>query len=115
MGCGLVTLPTAIDSGAGYVPTAVASLVAWAYMSISVLLTSELLINRSGETGRVRNVGLLELYTSYLGEFGGKAAGIGFLLVSYIVMGVYLSEGGDMLMRMLEMTAASSTSASDKA
>jgi tyrosine-specific transport protein len=83
-------------------------------MTISALLTSELLINRSGETGRVRNVGLLELYTSYLGEFGGKAAGIGFLLVSYIVMGVYLSEGGDMLMRMLEMTAASSSaSASD--
>ena len=113
LGCGLVTLPTAIDSGAGYVPTAVASLVAWAYMTISALLTSELLINRSGETGRVRNVGLLELYTSYLGEFGGKAAGIGFLLVSYIVMGVYLSEGGDMLMRMLEMTThAASESAS---
>jgi len=41
----------------------------------------------------VRNVGLLELYTSYLGESGGKMAGVGFLIVSYLVMGVYLSEG----------------------
>ncbi|KAL7535645.1 hypothetical protein ACHAXR_006634 [Thalassiosira sp. AJA248-18] len=72
-------------------------------MTISALLTSELLLNRCGETGRFRNVGLLELYTSYLGDVGGKAAGIGFLIVSYLVMGVYLSEGGDQLLRLLEM------------
>jgi len=102
LGCGLLTLPTAVGSGAGYIPTLVATLVAWGYMTVSALLTSELLINRCGETGRVRNVGLLELYTSYLGETGGKLAGLGFLVVSYVVMGVYLSEGGDQLMRLLD-------------
>ncbi len=75
-------------------------------MTISALLTSELLLNRYGETGKVRNVGLLELYTSYLGDVGGKLAGFGFLVVSYIVMGVYLSEGGDTLMRLLDVTTA---------
>mmetsp|Transcript_11409 Transcript_11409/g.25048 ORF Transcript_11409/g.25048 Transcript_11409/m.25048 type:complete len:361 (-) Transcript_11409:135-1217(-) len=98
----VLTLPAAISS-AGYLPTIVATLVAWAYMTISALLTSELLINRCGETGRVRNVGLLELYSSYLGDVGGKVAGVGFLIVSYVVMGVYLSEGGDHLMRLLEL------------
>jgi len=107
LGSGLLTLPQAIEA-AGYIPTIVATLVAWAYMTISALLTSELLINRCGETGRVRNVGLLELYTSYLGESGGKMAGVGFLLVSYLVMGVYLSEGGDTLRELLEMTVGSS-------
>jgi len=104
LGCGLLTLPTAVGSGAGYLPTLVATLVAWGYMTVSALLTSELLINRCGETGRVRNVGLLELYTSYLGKTGGKLAGLGFLVVSYVVMGVYLSEGGDQLMRLLDMS-----------
>lgn len=103
LGSGLLTLPQAIEA-AGYIPTIAATLVAWAYMTISALLTSELLINRCGETGKVRNVGLLELYTSYLGESGGKMAGVGFLLVSYLVMGVYLSEGGDTLRELLEMT-----------
>lgn len=107
LGSGLLTLPQAIEA-AGYIPTIVATVVAWAYMTISALLTSELLINRCGETGRVRNVGLLELYTSYLGESGGKIAGVGFLIVSYLVMGVYLSEGGDTLKELLEMTVGSS-------
>jgi len=105
LGTGLLTLPQAIEA-AGFLPTIVATLVAWAYMTISALLTSELLINRYGETGNVRNVGLLELYTSYLGESGGKLAGLGFLLVSYLVMGVYLSEGGDTLRELLEMTVS---------
>ncbi|KAL9190548.1 hypothetical protein ACHAXT_000254 [Thalassiosira profunda] len=103
LGCGLLTLPTAIGSGAGYLPTIFGSLVAWAYMTISALLTSELLINRVGETGRVRNVGLLELYTSYLGDVGGKLAGLGFLVVSYLVMGFYLAEGGCQLTKLLDM------------
>lgn len=103
LGSGLLTLPQAIEA-AGYIPTIVATLVAWAYMTISALLTSELLINRCGETGKVRNVGLLELYTSYLGEGGGKMAGVAFLIVSYLVMGVYLSEGGDTLGELLEIT-----------
>ena len=112
LGSGLLTLPQAIEA-AGYIPTIVATLVAWAYMTISALLTSELLINRCGETGRVRNVGLLELYTSYLGESGGKLAGVGFLLVSYLVMGVYLSEGGDTLRELLEITVSNSDGVGD--
>jgi len=103
LGCGLLNLPTAISTS-GYLPTLVATLVAWVYMTISALLTSELLINRCGETGRVRNVGLLELYNSYLGNVGGKLAGFGFLIVSYLVLGVYLSEGGDQLMKLLQMS-----------
>jgi tyrosine-specific transport protein len=105
LGSGLLTLPQAIES-AGYLPTIVATLVAWAYMTISALLTSELLINRCGETGKARNVGLLELYSSYLGEIGGKLASVGFLIVSYLVMGVYLSEGGDTLRELMEMAVS---------
>ena len=104
---GLLTLPQAIEN-AGYLPTIVATLVAWAYMTISALLTSELLINRYGETGKVRNVGLLELYTSSLGGTMGKVASFLFLLVSYLVMGVYLSEGGDTLRELMEMTVSNS-------
>ena len=127
LGCGILYLPTAIYT-IGYLPTFVATLVAWAYMTISALLTSELLINRYGETGRVRNVGLLELYDSYLGGGGGGGDGsssnvttglwgggtlasLGFLIVSYIVMGVYLSEGGDQLMNIMEL-ATNAVSAS---
>ena len=104
---GLLTLPQAIEN-AGYLPTIVATLVAWAYMTISALLTSELLINRYGETGNVRNVGLLELYTIYLGGTMGKVASFLFLFVSYLVMGVYLSEGGDTLRELMEMAVSNS-------
>lgn len=103
LGCGLLALPTAVGSGPGYLPSVVAACVAWGYMTVSALLTAELLLNRAGETGRPRNVGLLELYGSYLGPAGGRLAGMGFLIVSYLVVGVYLSEGGDQLMRLLEM------------
>lgn len=96
---------------------------AWAYMTITALLTSELLINRYGETGRVRNVGLLELYDSYLGGgggsknevfigLGGKVASLGFLIVSYVVMGVYLSEGGDQFMKIMDMVTNAAATAS---
>ena len=101
LGSGLLTLPAAI-SPAGYLPSLAATLVAWAYMTISALLTGELLINRCGETGKVRNVGLLELYVSHLGPVGGTAAGIAFLILSYVMMGVYLSEGGDGLGRIVD-------------
>ncbi len=97
---------------------------AWAYMTISALLTSELLINRYGETGRVRNAGLLELYDSYLGGgssgsdtnglftgWGGKLASLGFLMVSYVVMGVYLSEGGDQLIKIMELATNTAVTA----
>jgi len=112
LGAGLLNLPSAAST-AGYVPTMVASLVAWAYMTISALLTSELLINRMGETGKARNVGLLELYGSYLGDAGGKVAGVGFLVVSYVVMGVYLGEGGDQLVRLYEMAVDHGVGTSD--
>jgi len=127
LGCGLLNLPTAIYP-AGYLPTLVATLVAWAYMTITALLTSELLINRYGETGRVRNVGLLELYDSYFGGgdnnnntiglftgLGGKLASLGFLIVSYIVMGVYLSEGGDQLMKIMELSMNNAAAVSSPA
>ncbi|EED95051.1 amino acid/polyamine transporter [Thalassiosira pseudonana CCMP1335] len=54
----------------------------------------------------MRNVGLMELYASYLGGFGGRVAGVAFLVVSYLVMGVYLSEGGDCFKGLLMMSAA---------
>ena len=41
-------------------------------------------------------MGLLELYIRYLGGVGGNVADVGFLIVSYVVMGVYLSEGGSL-------------------
>lgn len=74
-------------------------------MTISALLTAELLINQCGNTGKMRNVGLMELYASYLGGFGGRVAGVAFLVVSYLVMGVYLSEGGDCFKGLLMMSA----------
>ncbi|KAL7531996.1 hypothetical protein ACHAWF_011222 [Thalassiosira exigua] len=104
LGCGLLFLPRAVSEGSGYVPSVATSFVAWGYMTVSALLTAELLINRTGETGRVKNAGLLELYGSYLGETGGKLAGAGFLVLSYLVVGVYLSEGGDALLRLYETT-----------
>ncbi|KAL3810319.1 hypothetical protein ACHAXA_008254 [Cyclostephanos tholiformis] len=111
LGCGLLFLPCAIYPS-GYLPGILASIVAWAYMTMTALLTSELLINRYGETGKARNVGLLELYTSHLGDMGGKVAGVGFLVVSYLVVGVYLGEGGDRLSKLLAdaMTTATSSS-----
>ena len=37
-------------------------------------------------TGKARNVGLLQLYSSYLGDAGGKVTGVGLLVDSYVVM-----------------------------
>lgn len=110
LGCGLLFLPHAIYPS-GYLPAIVASIVAWAYMTMTALLTSELLINRYGETGKARNVGLLELYAAHLGDVGGKVAGIGFLVVSYLVVGVYLAEGGDRLSMLLADVASTTDTA----
>ncbi|KAL7481492.1 hypothetical protein ACHAW6_007176 [Cyclotella cf. meneghiniana] len=105
LGSGLLFLPTAIAQ-AGYLPTIVATLIAWAYMTISALLTAELLINRCGETGKVRNVGLLELYSEFLGQNFGKLAALGFVVVSYVMMGVYFGEGGDFIAQLSQFAAA---------
>jgi hypothetical protein len=99
-------LPSAI-SQAGYLSSIPATLVAYGYSTVSALLTAELLLNRCGETGRVRNVGLLELYGVYLGRLGAKAAIVGFVAVSYVIMGVYFGQGGDVLME--AMTSVSSS------
>ena len=66
-----------------------AALAAYGYMTVSSLLTAELLIIACGETGNVRNVGLLGLYSDYLGDRGGKAVAIGSVGVSYVMMGIY--------------------------
>jgi tyrosine-specific transport protein len=105
LGCGLLFLPHAMYPS-GYLPGIAASIVAWAYMTMTALLTSELLINRYGETGKARNVGILELYASHLGVVGGRVAGIGFVVVSYLVVGVYLAEGGDRLSMLLAYAAS---------
>ncbi|KAL3800300.1 hypothetical protein HJC23_003596 [Cyclotella cryptica] len=112
LGSGLLFLPTAIAQ-AGYLPTIVATLIAWAYMTISALLTAELLINRCGETGRVRNVGLLELYSEFLGPNFGKVAALGFVVVSYVMMGVYFGEGGDFIAQLFQLSADGAAAARD--
>jgi len=114
LGCGLLFLPAA-TSTSGYIAGTVAAFVAWAYMTISALLTSELLINGYGETGKANDVGLLGTYDRHLGKWGGRLAGVGFLVVSYLVVGVYLSEGGDRLSGLFAdaMAMAATTAATD--
>jgi amino acid permease len=114
LGNGLVFLPEAIDP-AGYGPTVVATLVAWGYMTVSALLTAELLINRCGETGKVRNVGLLELYGSYLGRRGGDLAALGFVVVSYVIMGVYFGQGGHFIEQLSSLSTTITSSSTTAA
>jgi hypothetical protein len=115
LGCGLLFLPEATSSS-GYVAGTVAALVAWAYMTISALLTSELLINGYGETGKASDAGLLGTYDRHLGKWGGRLAGVGFLVVSYLVVGVYLGEGGDRLSGLFaDAMAAAATTATTAA
>ena len=99
LGSGLLFLPHAIGTVGLNLPSLFATLAAYGYMTVSSLLTAELLINACGETGKVRNVGLLGLYHDYLGDWGGKAATIGFVGVSYVMMGIYFGLGGDIVGR----------------
>ena len=46
-----------------------------------------------GGTGKARNVGLLQLYSSYLGDAGEKVTGVGLLVDSYVVMVVIWARG----------------------
>ena len=78
MASGILFLPSAVLN-VGYMSAIPASLVAYGYMTVSSLLTAELLLNRCGETGRVRNVGLLELYNEYVGEKMGRWLGSALL------------------------------------
>ena len=50
-----------------------------------------------GGTGKARNVGLLQLHGSYLGDAGGKVTGVGLLVDSYLVMVVIWGDGSDQL------------------
>ena len=47
----------------------------------------------NGGTGKAENVGLLQLYGSYLGDTGGKVTGVGLLVDSYLVMVVIWARG----------------------
>eukprot|EP00956_Cyclotella_meneghiniana_P005985 scaffold7802_cov71-Cyclotella_meneghiniana.AAC.20 len=79
LGSSLLFLPHAIGTVGLNLPSLFATLAAYGYMTVSSLLTAELLINACGETGKVLNVGLLGLYHDYLGDWGGKAATVGFV------------------------------------
>jgi len=96
LAAGTLSTPTA-SVEAGFTPIAIASLVAWAYGTISALLVSELLLNRTGETGRPRNAGLLELYSAYLGEGWGTFAAVWFVVLNYALLMSYVGVGGEML------------------
>ena len=59
IGAGILALPTA-TAPSGLLPSSIALVIAWVYMTMSGLLIAELAINRIGETGNP-GVGLLEL------------------------------------------------------
>lgn len=99
LGGGLLFLPASMGQVGINVPSLLAALAAYGYMTASALLTAELLINRCGETGRVGNAGLLGLYREYLGERGGRVAAAGFVGVGYVMMGIYFGMGGDIVAR----------------
>ena len=106
LGSGILFLPSAIAT-TGYLPSLPATLVAYGYMTVSSLLTAELLINRCGETGRVGNTGLLELYSCYLGKKAGSVASVVFIVAAYVMVGVYFGAGGDGLGLLADATSAS--------
>jgi tyrosine-specific transport protein len=92
VGAGVLALPAA-TAPAGFVPSTVALLVAYVYMTMSGLLIAELTLNRMGRTGRP-GVGLLDLYDANLGQPWSMLGSAAYFFLHYAVMTAYVAQGG---------------------
>jgi tyrosine-specific transport protein len=92
VGAGILALPAA-TAASGFVPSSVAMVVAWAYMTMSGLLVAELSLNRFGETGRP-GLGLLDLYESSMGKGWGMVGSAAYFFLHYAMMVAYIAQGG---------------------
>uniref|UniRef100_A0A7S4WB93 Amino acid transporter transmembrane domain-containing protein n=1 Tax=Ditylum brightwellii TaxID=49249 RepID=A0A7S4WB93_9STRA len=92
IGAGIIALPTATAS-AGFLPSSAGLCLAWAYMTATGLLISELSINRIGETGRP-GIGILDLYKNSLGKGYSAIAMAAFFFLHYSVMVAYFAKAG---------------------
>ena len=98
VGAGVLALPASTAS-AGYLPSSLGLIVAWAFMNMSGLLIAELTLNRMVGTGRPA-LGLLELYKNSFGSntstggVGSWATSIAYFFLHYAVLVAYLAKGG---------------------
>ena len=92
VGAGILALPGATAS-VGFLPSTVAMLVAWGYMTMSGLLIAELCLNRLGQSGRP-GTGILDLFQESLGPKWGKVGSGAYFFLHYAVMVAYIAQGG---------------------
>ena len=88
LGAGVLAFPVA-TAEIGFVPSAVALIPAWIYMTMSGLLLAELHLNRMAETGKVQHQ-LLDLVN--LGKPWNAVATGSLLAVEYALVAFYLSQ-----------------------
>lgn len=91
VGAGVLALPAATAS-AGFLPSTVALLIGYGYMTVSGLLIAELTLNRMGQTGKP--AGLLGLYESSLGQPYAALGSVAYFFLHYAVMVAYMAQGG---------------------
>ena len=92
VGAGVLALPAA-TAATGFVPSTIALLVAYVFMTTSGLLIAELTLNQIGRTGRP-GLGLLELYQSSLGAQWATVGTAAYFFLHYAMMVAYIAQGG---------------------
>lgn len=99
VGAGVLALPQA-TAEAGFLPSTMAMLTSYVYMTMSGLLIAELTLNRMGQTGKP-GLGLLELYENSLGKNVARIGSAAYFFLHYAVMVAYMAQGGQNLSALL--------------
>jgi len=111
VGAGILALP-AKTIEAGFGPSAVALVVAWAYMAASALLIAEVNVNTLCALGRT-SVSIKSMAGQTIGETGSQVASVAYAFIHYALLVAYMLEGGKLLGELVPPLASAVTGVPD--
>lgn len=94
IGAGILALPVTTAT-AGFIPSTIGLVGAYAVMTISGLLLAELTLNRLANTGKPEGTGILSLLDASLGKPWSSVGTVAYFFLHYAIMVAYVSQGGD--------------------
>lgn len=107
IGAGILALP-AKTLEAGFVPSAITLVAAWAYMTVSALLIAEVNVNTLCSLER-SSVSIKSMAGETIGDVGATAASLAYAFIHYALLIAYMLEGGKLLGELVPALDASAT------
>lgn len=113
IGAGILALP-AKTIEAGFAPSAVALVGAWAYMATSALLIAEVNVNTLCALER-SSVSIKSMAAETVGQTGARVSSLAYAFIHYALLIAYMLEGGKLLGELVPALDATATGLSGAA